>query len=124
MSGADQDHAAVHVADQADAPQDKGAHDDLTDVRFARHHSAKVGALDPHDPALRSRPSGHQDLTIVEQVEFACELALAEHRECVGRATRINIVDFDSTFEHQEKVDGPLASLEDGGSLGNASSVP
>ena len=71
------DDAAPRVPDEADPPQDEGPHDDLADVRLAGHQATKVGALDPDHPAVDAGSTGDQDLSIVEQVELAGELALA-----------------------------------------------
>src|SRR5204862_227780 len=77
----DDDDAAVHVADQADAAQDERAHDDLADVGLARDEAAEVRALDAQQPARLAGAGADENLPIVEEVELARELALAQDDE-------------------------------------------
>ena len=73
---------------------------------------AKVGARHPDHPAVDGGAAADQDLAVVEQVELAGELALAQHDEHVGRAVVVAIVDLDLALEHEEEVDAALPPLE------------
>ncbi|HEY0525043.1 MAG TPA: hypothetical protein VGD08_16735 [Stellaceae bacterium] len=113
MTRADQHHPAMHVPNEADAPQDEGAHDDLADIRLAGDQPAEIGAPHAHDPAVDADAAGNEDLAIVEQVEFARELAVGVHREDVFRAVLVVVEDLDRALDHEEEIDASLAPLED-----------
>jgi hypothetical protein len=76
MPRPDQHDAAMPVPDEPDPAENEGAHDDFADVRLAGDQTTKIGALDPDYPAVDAGSARHQDLSIVEQVELAGELAL------------------------------------------------
>ena len=75
----------------------------------SRRKSARVTRT---HPAVGGGPAADQDLAVVEQVELAGELALAEHGEHVRRAVLIALVDLDLAFEHEKEVDAALPALE------------
>ena len=113
VPGPDQHDGAMRVPNEPDPPEDEGPHDDLADVRLAGHQTTKVGALDPDYPAVHAGATRHQYLSIVEQVEFAGELALGMDREDVRLASGVEVEDLDVALEHEEEVDRALAALED-----------
>jgi len=118
MVGADEHHSPLHVPDEAEPAQDERAHDDLTDVRLARHQPPEVGALHPHHPAVGPGTAAHQYLPVVEEIQLAGELPLAMHGEDVRLAVGPEIEDLDGSLEQEEEVDAPVAALEEQRTLG------
>ena len=108
----DQHDTAMLVPDKPD-PGDEGAHDDFADVRLAGDQTTKIGALDPDYPAVDTGATRDQDLSIVEQVEFAGELALGMDREDVRLASGVEVEDLDVTLQHEEEVYASLTARED-----------
>jgi hypothetical protein len=111
-TGADHRHAALAVADQPDTSQDEGAHDDLGDIGFSGDEAAKVRALDADGARIGAGAAADQDLAVVEQVQFAGELARAVGVNDRRLALAAESQDVDEAFEHQEEIDAALAALE------------
>ena len=115
MAGTDQFNAALCMADDADAPQDEGAHDDLADIGLVRDQAAKIGAFDPNDPALLAGSARHEDLTIIEEIHLTRKLPGAVHREDARCALKVGLEDFDGAVKDEEEVDAALPTLEEQG---------
>ena len=71
---ADEDRRCLLVLEQADAPQDEGAHDDLGDVGLGGQQAAKLGAAGADHLSGRRHPTADQILAVAEQIELAGEL--------------------------------------------------
>ena len=80
--------------------------------------TTKVGALDPDHPAVDAGATGDENLSIVEQVELAGELALGMDRQDVRLAMLVEGEYLDGAFEHDEEVYASLAAREDERPLG------
>jgi hypothetical protein len=109
---ADHDDAAVDVTDQPDPAQDERAHDDLADVALGRDHAPEVGAPDAQQDARLAGARAHQHLALVEEVELARELALAQDREDFRLVVLVDVEDLDRAFEDDEEVDAAVAARE------------
>ncbi len=118
MHRADQQRPAMRLADQGDAPQDEGAHDDLADIRLAGHQSPKLAVPDADDGAGAAHPSGDDHLAIVEHVQLTGELPGAHRREDLRNAMFVAVENFDHTVQDQEKIDTALSVFEDRRAVG------
>ena len=119
LAGADDHHSATCRLDEADPSQDEGPHDRFSDVRLARHHAAELRGPEPHEPAIGAGPAADQDLTVIEEVDLARELAFAMDGDGFGGPVPIRVEDLDRPLEHEEEVDAPLPPREKGRAPGN-----
>ena len=111
VGGSRQRHASLIVDEEGGATKDEGAHDDLGDIRLGAHQAREVGARYPADARAIGDAAINQDLTVVEQIEFA-----GEHARTVGGndifACFRQIDDLDRTRQADEKIHAALAALE------------
>ena len=110
----------MHVADQADAAQDEGAHDDLADVRLAGDEAVEVRALHPHDARILAGAAAHQDGAVVEEVELAGELPRVVRGEDMRLPVLVQVENLYRAVEHEEEVDAALAAGEEDRAGGSA----
>ncbi len=112
MTRPDQDRAATGMADDADASQNEGAHDDLADIGFAAHHAAERDRIEPGQTGRHGGFAADQDASRVEQVEFAAELTIPMGGENPLLPVRIVVEDLDRPVQDEIEVGAALPALE------------
>ena len=81
-----------------------------------------MGAVQPDDLAVLPHAPTDQDLAVVEEIEFAGEIALPMDRDHLLLAVG-GVDDLDAALEDDEAVDASLAACEDGFALGEGLSL-
>src|SRR5277367_2148053 len=100
----DQRHAYFGPGRQADTTPDEGLQDQVCDLAFGPHQAAEVSACDTQQHTGDSRASAYQRWLVVQHVEFARELMVAEIDHGFTRVVYVAGVDVNVAFENNEHV--------------------
>src|SRR5271169_3268859 len=94
----DQRHAYFGPGRQADTTPDERLQDQVCDLSFGPHKAAEDAACDTQQHTGDSRASAHQRWLVVEHVEFARELMVAEIDHGFTRVLLVAGVDVSAAF--------------------------
>ena len=109
-----QHRAGAVLCEEADAPEDERAHDDLAKLGGAHDEGPQMRRVDRHrGAALGTCPSGGEDAATGELAHVAAELARALDRDVPLVTQTVATDDLDASVEHQPRRDPPRAGFED-----------
>src|SRR5277367_2264814 len=100
----DQRHACFGPGRETDTTPDERLQDQVCDLSFGPHKAAEVAACDTQQHTGDSRASAYQRWLVVQHVEFARELMVAEIDHGFTRVLFVAGVDVNVAFENNEHV--------------------